>query len=252
MSQVSLTVGGRKYIVACAEGEEDRVSSLGAEIDGKLDQLGGNLAPQESQNLLFAALLLADELRETKLGLEAERGAFAKHKAESEESAANADSQRGELARKITGLESKLEGLQSAHQTVTAEADDLRAQLQQRTDEAEKLRDLAEKFAASLPDLQHERDAANAALATAKRAMVAAETSAFDARKELATSKEKSGDLNAAVDRLTADLSAAQEAAANIPPAGLADDPDLAPALERFAEMLENCADKLEGSAADA
>jgi len=63
MSNVTLRIGGRDYVVACAEGEEARVASLGALIDDKVRSIGG--AHSEPRQLLYAALLLADELSET-------------------------------------------------------------------------------------------------------------------------------------------------------------------------------------------
>ena len=63
MSNVTVTIGGRHYTVACAAGEEQHIELLGRTIDGKLGDL--NLAGQsEARTLLFAALLLADELHE--------------------------------------------------------------------------------------------------------------------------------------------------------------------------------------------
>lgn len=66
MSQVTLQVGGRPYTVSCADGEEARVRELAAIVDAKLAGLGGNLAREEAKNLLFAALILADEVDELK------------------------------------------------------------------------------------------------------------------------------------------------------------------------------------------
>lgn len=66
MSDVALEVGGRKYTVACADGQEEHVQRLASVIDGKLGTMGANLSSQEAKNLLFAALLLADELDEAK------------------------------------------------------------------------------------------------------------------------------------------------------------------------------------------
>ncbi|MEP2235382.1 MAG: cell division protein ZapA [Alteripontixanthobacter sp.] len=146
-TEVSFAVGGRKYTVACAPGEEAKVASLGALIDGKLDQLGGNLAPQEAQNLLFAALLLADELQEAR---------------------SQSDSQ-------------------------AASGEDLKAQLAE--------------------------------------AQQRAETAIADK------------------DRMAEELEKTSKAAIGSSPTPAAADPDLAPALERFAGMLEECADKLEGKA---
>ena len=66
MSQVTLQIAGRNYTVACADGEEAQVQHLGQVIDEKLAKLGGNLSSAPAQNLLFAALLLADEVDEAR------------------------------------------------------------------------------------------------------------------------------------------------------------------------------------------
>lgn len=65
MSNVTLTIGGREYTVACADGEEAHISGLGRIIDGKLTGVSGN-SRNEAMNLLFAALLLADENEDLK------------------------------------------------------------------------------------------------------------------------------------------------------------------------------------------
>jgi cell division protein ZapA len=64
VSNVSLSIGGRSFTVACAEGEESHVLGLGAAIDDKLAAMGGMSGQSETRMLLFAALLLADELHE--------------------------------------------------------------------------------------------------------------------------------------------------------------------------------------------
>lgn len=64
MSNVNVTIGGRDYAVACAPGEEDHVGELGHLIDSKLEALPGAVAQSEARSLLFAALLLADEVYE--------------------------------------------------------------------------------------------------------------------------------------------------------------------------------------------
>ena len=64
MSNVTLQIGGRAYTVACAAGEEAHVSGLGRMIDGKVQDMGGGHS--EVRQLLFAALLLADELHEAR------------------------------------------------------------------------------------------------------------------------------------------------------------------------------------------
>ncbi len=64
MSDVTLAVGGRNYTVSCADGQEENVQRLARVVDGKLGSMGNNLSTNEAKNLLFAALLLADELEE--------------------------------------------------------------------------------------------------------------------------------------------------------------------------------------------
>ena len=64
MSQVTLEVGGRSYTLACAEGEDAHILKLGRMIDEKVTGITGGKPAAESQSLLFAALMLADELHE--------------------------------------------------------------------------------------------------------------------------------------------------------------------------------------------
>ena len=76
MSNVTLQIAGRRYTVACAEGEEPHIETLGASIDAKLSAMPGMTSQSEPRTLLFAALLLADELHETRreLGIAARIG----------------------------------------------------------------------------------------------------------------------------------------------------------------------------------
>ena len=64
MSEVRLTVGGREYKVQCEDGQEDHVRHLATVVDERLDRLGAGRSHFDAKNLLFAALMLADELQE--------------------------------------------------------------------------------------------------------------------------------------------------------------------------------------------
>ena len=68
MSNVTVTIGGRHYTVACASGEEAHIEMLGRSIDGKLEGMPSLSGQSEARTLLFAALLLADELHELRPG----------------------------------------------------------------------------------------------------------------------------------------------------------------------------------------
>ena len=64
MSNVSLSIGGRTFAVASADGEESHIEMLGRMIDDRLKNMGMAHGQSESRMLLFAALVLADELHE--------------------------------------------------------------------------------------------------------------------------------------------------------------------------------------------
>jgi len=66
MSNVTLTIGGRSYRVACADGQEAHVTALGAMVDEAVAASGGTRTNNEAQTLLFAALMLADDLHEAR------------------------------------------------------------------------------------------------------------------------------------------------------------------------------------------
>lgn len=66
MSNVNLIIGGRPFTVACADGEEGHVTALGDMIDAKLSTMEPLTGQNEVRMLLFAALLLADELHEVR------------------------------------------------------------------------------------------------------------------------------------------------------------------------------------------
>ncbi|WP_228244015.1 cell division protein ZapA [Porphyrobacter sp. GA68] len=67
MSEVTLEIARRTYTLRCDPGQEDHVRSLGDEVDARLRRLGANLSLNDAKNMLFAALMLADELQELRL-----------------------------------------------------------------------------------------------------------------------------------------------------------------------------------------
>ena len=64
MSEVKLKVGGRVYTVAVADGQEEALRTLAGKVDAKIAGMGQKVSTNEAKNLLFAAILLADELEE--------------------------------------------------------------------------------------------------------------------------------------------------------------------------------------------
>jgi cell division protein ZapA len=72
LPKVDVSINGRSYAVACDEGQQDRVRELAGMVDGRVKQLIGP-GPVggigETQILVLASLMLADELSETKSAL---------------------------------------------------------------------------------------------------------------------------------------------------------------------------------------
>lgn len=65
MAEVLLAIGGRSYAVACRDGGEDHLSRLAARVDAKVEEARAAVGTaNEVRQLLFAALLLADEVSE--------------------------------------------------------------------------------------------------------------------------------------------------------------------------------------------
>lgn len=65
MPSVELEVGGRKYSLACRDGEEEHLRTVAAMVDRKIREATSALGSLgEARQLLLASLLLADELKE--------------------------------------------------------------------------------------------------------------------------------------------------------------------------------------------
>jgi cell division protein ZapA len=78
MATVEVEISGRRYTVACRDGEEPHLRSVAALVDEKAQEAAaalGNLG--EARQLLFASLLLADELKERRTAPGAPKAATA-------------------------------------------------------------------------------------------------------------------------------------------------------------------------------
>ena len=63
MSEIDVFIAGRAYKVACRDGEEDALRKAAALVDAKSrEALAGLGTLSEARQLLFASLLLADEM----------------------------------------------------------------------------------------------------------------------------------------------------------------------------------------------
>ena len=71
MGQVSVIINGRNYRLACSDGEEGRLLELATHVKSRVDQLTREFGQVgDDRLLLMTALLIADELWDTRLALE--------------------------------------------------------------------------------------------------------------------------------------------------------------------------------------
>jgi cell division protein ZapA len=65
MSQITVTIAGRSYRIACGDGEEEHLRSLAALYDGKIGELRASFGEIGDMRLhVMAAITIADELSE--------------------------------------------------------------------------------------------------------------------------------------------------------------------------------------------
>lgn len=104
MAKVSLTINGRSYEIACDDGQEDHLRTLGGELDRRVGELARQIGQVgDSRLLVMAGLLVADELSQARLKT-AEGGA----RAAEAETAAMADAV-ARLADRIDAIAARLE-----------------------------------------------------------------------------------------------------------------------------------------------
>ena len=128
MSEISIKIGPKSYPFVCGDGEEDHIRKLAAIIDEKYSQLGSARSPQEAQNMLFAALFLADELSETRK--------VAKKSSE------NVEHEKAKSGGKKAELKSEIETLTKAEARAREEIGELKATLAEMREAASHQHDL--------------------------------------------------------------------------------------------------------------
>ena len=111
MPQVSVTINGRQFRMACEDGEEARVTHLAEDLDGRIVQLRARFGEIGDMRLtVMAALALADELSEVKEKLQRLEPELAKLQ---EASVASADRAQATQAAVIAALNAAAERIES-------------------------------------------------------------------------------------------------------------------------------------------
>ncbi len=109
MSQVTVTVNGRKYQIACDDGQEAHLMRLGSYIDKRVNELVAAVGQiGDSSLLVMASLIIADELSDAYADMEslksADEGAVARVEAE-----ASLGSGINNIAQRIESIAESLE-----------------------------------------------------------------------------------------------------------------------------------------------
>jgi cell division protein ZapA len=70
MAEVTLTIGGYNYQLACRDGEEAHLARLGSIVDSKVSEARAAVGnASEVRQLLLSALLFADEMLDARRGV---------------------------------------------------------------------------------------------------------------------------------------------------------------------------------------
>jgi len=109
MAEVSISMRGRSYQVACEDGQEAHLTRLGRYLDQQAEQLLDDTGPlSDNMLLLLVALLVADELSDAAGELENHRrGGRGEARIEAEEAVVKAIDT---LASRIDSIAERLEG----------------------------------------------------------------------------------------------------------------------------------------------
>jgi cell division protein ZapA len=110
MAQVNVKINGFSYTVGCEDGQEPHLQAMATQVDSRIDSikaLGGNSG--EVRLLLLASLLLADEIHDIRLEMEALRKAAGRRPAGRSEAEAEMGRRIGKLAQRAEQIAANLE-----------------------------------------------------------------------------------------------------------------------------------------------
>ena len=121
MPQVSVTINGRQFRMACEDGEEARVTHLAEDLDGRIVQLRARFGEIGDMRLtVMAALALADELSEVKEKLQRLEPELATLQDASVVSADRAQATQAAVVAALNAAAERIEGItRRLNQTVT-------------------------------------------------------------------------------------------------------------------------------------
>jgi cell division protein ZapA len=110
MPQVTVTIAGRTYRMACGEGEESHLERLAALYDGKIQELRGSFGEIGDMRLhVMAAVMVADDYTETRRKLDAIESEVASLRAQAAAGEERAQAKEAQLADALTKTAERIE-----------------------------------------------------------------------------------------------------------------------------------------------
>lgn len=106
MSEISVTINGRDYLVACEDGQEEQLDKLAHFVDKKMSELVASVGQiGDARLLVMTTLLIADELSDAYQQLETGAGANGSSQGAEESMASALES----CAQRIENIAARLE-----------------------------------------------------------------------------------------------------------------------------------------------
>jgi cell division protein ZapA len=110
MAQVTVTIAGRTYRMACGDGEEEHLAGLAAGFDAKIDEMRQAFGEIGDMRLhVMAALTYVDDLQEARKRIAALEKELAASRAAATESGEEVESLEGRVAEAVAKAAERLE-----------------------------------------------------------------------------------------------------------------------------------------------
>lgn len=110
MPQIVVTIDGKTYRMACAEGEEEHLETLAADVDGKIAELRGSFGQIGDLRLtVMAAIMATDQLHEARRRLADLQARFDDGETSRAAGEASEETTRAEFARSLDETAASLE-----------------------------------------------------------------------------------------------------------------------------------------------
>ena len=110
MAQVTVTIAGRTYRMACGDGEEEHLAGLAAGFDAKIDEMRQAFGEIGDMRLhVMAALTYVDDLQEARKRVAALEKELAASRAAATESGEEVEALEGRVAEAVAKAAERLE-----------------------------------------------------------------------------------------------------------------------------------------------